>query len=258
MENPGLKIYFVKNYTFKAKMFLSSIIKNAIGFVFPRLCIVCAEKLSDDKWLCDGCIKKLMDNHSNRDACPLCGQNRQIRQCTCQYNWQFPFDSICSVFDFDETVKGVTHEFKYAGKKRLAFDMGKTWAKCLPASLFEGMDAIVAVPLFFLRKMKRGYNQAEYFARGIAATLGQKPPYVTNVLIRKRPTKTQTKLSRKLRQTNVAGAFVVPARKKEIIRNKNILIVDDIVTTGATTRECALALLAAGCGKVKVLSLARD
>jgi competence protein ComFC len=238
--------------------FFSSAIKNAVGFIFPRLCVVCAEPVSADEWLCDGCRQKLAHNHSEREACPRCGQNRRIRQCTCQYNWQFPFDSICSVFDFDETVKGITHEFKYAGKKRLAFDLGKTCARFVPTSLFEGVDAIVAVPLFFLRKMKRGYNQAEYFARGITAALGQKPFYLPNVLIRKRPTKTQTKLSRKLRQTNVEGAFVVPARKKEIIRNKNILIVDDIVTTGATTRECALALLAAGCGKVKVLSLARD
>jgi competence protein ComFC len=239
-------------------MFLYSAMKNAVGFFFPRLCVVCAEPLSDDAWLCDACIQKLALNHSERDACPRCSQNRRIRPCTCEYNWQFPFESIYSLFDFDDTVKGITHEFKYAGKKRLAFDLGKSCTQFVPRSFFEGMNAIVAVPLFFIRKMKRGYNQAEYYARGMAFELGQSPVYLPDILVRRRPTKTQTKLSRKRRQTNVQDAFIVPARKKKFVSDKNIIIVDDIVTTAATTRECALALLAAGCGKVKVLSLARD
>ena len=200
-----------------------------------------------------------MDNHSHRDACPLCGQNRRIRQCTCQYNWQFPFESIYSIFDFDETIKGITHHFKYMGLKQVAFDMGKTYAHCVPLAFFESMDVIAVVPLFFFRKMKRGYNQAEHFARGIAAgAIGQKFLFLPDVLVRKRPTKTQTKLSRKRRQTNVEGAFGIPPKKRDLVRNKNIILVDDIVTTAATTRECAKALLAAGAGKVRVLSLARD
>ncbi len=239
-------------------MFLSLALKNAVGFIFPRLCIVCAGPLSDDQWLCDTCMHKLSVNHYGRDACPRCGQNRRVRQCTCEYNWKFPFESIYSLFDFNETIKSIAHEFKYAGKKRLAFDMGKKYGRLIPQSFFEEADAIVSVPLFFLRKMKRGYNQADYFARGVAAALERKPLYLPHGLVRKRPTKTQTKLSRNLRRTNVAGAFFVPAGKKDLIRNKNIIIIDDIVTTGATTRECALALLTAGCGKVKVLSLARD
>jgi ComF family protein len=239
-------------------MFLSSAMKNAVGFIFPRLCVVCANELSDDEWLCDACIEKLMNNHSERDACPRCGQNRRLRKCTCEYHWKFPFESIYSIFDFDEIVKGIAHEFKYMEKKRLAFDMGKTYTRLVPISFFEGMDAMVAVPLFFLRKLKRGYNQAEHFARGIASGLEKKSLYMPNILVRRRHTKTQTKLSRSLRQTNVEGAFIVPNRKRALVRNKNIIIVDDIVTTAATTRECCLALLAAECGKVRVLSLARD
>jgi ComF family protein len=193
-----------------------------------------------------------------RDACGRCGQNRAIRQCTCEYNWQHPFESIFSVFDFDETVKALAHEFKYGGLRRLAFDMGKSYSTLVPASFFEGMDAIVAVPLFFLRRMKRGYNQAEYFARGVAVARGGTPLFLPDILVRKRPTKTQTKLSRQKRRTNVLGAFGVSKRKRSAIAGKNIIIVDDIVTTMATTSECCLALKSAGCGTVKVLSLARD
>ncbi len=239
-------------------MFLSVPVRNAVGFFFPRLCIVCAGTITNDKWLCDACLKKLIDNNANREACGRCGQNRRIRRCTCEYNWEHPFESIYSVFDFDEIIKSLAHEFKYGGKKRLAFDMGKAYGRLVPESFWEGMDAVVSVPLFFLRAMKRGYNQAEQLAFGIAAGRERKPVYLPRVLVRKRPTKTQTNLSRRKRRTNVLGAFTVPLKKRAIVRNKNIVIVDDIVTTGATTRECALALLEAGSGKVKVLSLARD
>jgi predicted amidophosphoribosyltransferase len=82
--------------------------------------------------------------------------------------------------------------------------------------------------------------------------------YFRNILVRKRPTKTQTKLSRKLRKQNVHGAFSISPEKKRLIENKNIILVDDIVTTGATTSECASTLIAAGAGKIRILSLVRD
>jgi ComF family protein len=239
-------------------MFFSSAIKNAIGFIFPRLCVVCRKPLSENPWLCDACREKLLLNHRGRDACPRCGQNRRLRKCTCEYNWQMPFESIYSIFDFDDAVKIIAHEFKYGGIKRLAYDMGATYASMVPAHFFDGMDALVAVPLFFLRKMKRGYNQADYYGRGVSRALAHRPPFLPGILFRKRPTKTQTRLSRGARRTNVQEAFSVPAGKRNLVRNKNIILVDDIVTTAATTAECAAALLAAGCGKVRVLSLARD
>jgi ComF family protein len=142
--------------------------------------------------------------------------------------------------------------------KRLAFDMGKAYARLVPSAFFEGMDAMIAVPLFFLRTMKRGYNQADFFARGIAKACEHTPVFLPNILVRKRPTQTQTKLSRTKRQGNVQGAFMVPKAKRSVIMNKNIIIVDDIVTTGATTCEGCLALKSAGCARVRVLSLARD
>jgi ComF family protein len=239
-------------------MFFSTFAKNAIGFVFPRLCIVCAERTSDDAWLCDRCKEALAQNFAKREACPKCGINNRISRCTCEYNWNFPFDSIFSVYDFDETIQAIVHEFKYSGKKRLAFDIGKMCVKTIPASFFEGMDMIVPAPLFFFRFLTRGYNQAEHFARGIFSQTDKKTALLPHVLIRRRPTKNQTGLSRKNRQINMQGAFFVPKRKRPIVRNKNIILVDDVVTTGATTRECAHALLSAGCWKIKVLSLARD
>ncbi|HEX7510267.1 MAG TPA: phosphoribosyltransferase family protein, partial [Chitinivibrionales bacterium] len=82
--------------------------------------------------------------------------------------------------------------------------------------------------------------------------------FLPNILVRKRSTKTQTRLSRSRRAANVAGVFTVHQGKRKLLQGKNIVIVDDIVTTCATTAECARALRDAGCGTIRVLSLARD
>lgn len=240
------------------KMLFHTISRNAMGFFFPNLCIVCQNVLINDKWLCGQCLEALARNHTQRDACPLCGQNRSLRACACDSGQKRPFDAMYSIFDFDKTIQGIVHEIKYKGKRRLAQDMGKTCAKLLPPKFFEGMDAVVSVPLHFFRMMGRGYNQAEHLARGFVLGNGSHPEYIRHALIRKRPTKSQTKLTREIRQENVRGAFIVPLRKKKHIENKNIILVDDIITTGATTAECAIALRLAGCGKIRVLSLARD
>ena len=78
------------------------------------------------------------------------------------------------------------------------------------------------------------------------------------LLIRRRKTGTQTKLNRAERKKNLHGAFVVPTEKRALVRGKKVLLIDDVVTTGATTEACALALLEAGCSSVAVLSVARD
>jgi len=118
-------------------------------------------------------------------------------------------------------------------------------------------DYIVPVPLHWLRKYKRGYNQAEWFARGIIGDRN-KPVLITSGLYRKRKTRTQVKLDKAERQKNVQGAFGITNSLKQIIKGKDILLVDDVITTGATTAACAETLLEGGCKKVRVLSLARD
>jgi ComF family protein len=136
--------------------------------------------------------------------------------------------------------------------------MGKTYASCIPASFFDGMDLVTSVPLHFFRHLKRGYNQADFFAGGVIAGSGRALPLARNLLKRNRTTKTQTTLSREDRLKNVAGAFAIAKKKHGLVRDKNIVLVDDVVTTGATTAQCALALREAGAKRVRVLSLARD
>ena len=243
----------------KAKSLLFHAGRNAEGFLFPTLCIVCrGMRSSKNSWLCDQCASQLLRNHESRDACPRCSQNRLARQCACEYAWDFPFEKIYSLFDFDDTVKEISHAFKYGGFKKLAFDIGKTYGRLIPQDFFDGMEIAVPVPLHFLRALKRGYNQAEYFARGIMASGFGRPVLCTQALKRRKATRTQTALSKEQRTKNLASAFHVPPARVHLIKGKNVVLVDDIVTTGATTGQCATALLDAGAKSVRVLSLARD
>jgi competence protein ComFC len=245
------------------KKILFSFANNCAGFLFPPLCIKCKNKTSGTglaSWLCGSCISALQDNLSMRTkhACPLCSQNLRLKACSCALEWAMPYEMSYSIFDFDDTLKTVVHEFKYNGFKRLAFDMGKEFSYCIPSSFFEDFDMVTSVPLHFLRRLKRGYNQADYFARGVMEGCGCTLKLYPDLIRRKRATKTQTNLSRKDRLKNVAGAFSIIKKKQTLIRNKSVILVDDVVTTGATTAQCAKVLCEAGAKSVRVLSLARD
>jgi predicted amidophosphoribosyltransferase len=122
--------------------------------------------------------------------------NRKKHECTCEFAWDHHFEKIFSLFDFDETVQDIAHQFKYKGKKSLAFFLGKEYSHFIPDDYFAAIDAVLSVPLHFLRKLERGYNQAEYFAKGIVNATDLNLPYLNNVLIRSKHTKTQTKLNR--------------------------------------------------------------
>jgi competence protein ComFC len=232
------------------------LLHNAAGFFFPHLCIVCRSPLGASRWLCGTCENKLNANNAARDACLRCGENKNLRPCSCRTN-DYPFESMLSLFDFDAIVRPVVHEIKYCGNKRLGYYMGQHSRSLIPASFFDNVQAVVPVPLHPLRRLKRGYNQTDYFARGILSRDGG-CEYLPEVLKRKRWTKTQTKLSKEQRRKNMDGAFCVPMKHRSLLLDKNIVVVDDVVTTGATVSACTQALLDAGCASVKVLSLARD
>ena len=242
---------------------LSSFTENCSGFLFPPICIKCRNKAAGPgiaAWLCASCAAGLQKNLDARadHVCPYCSQSLLAQTCDCETTADRPYDRMYSLFDFDDTLKAIVHEFKYNGFKRLAFTIGNTYASRIPSSFFEGLDLVTTVPLHFFRRIKRGYNQADFFARGIITGAGLSLPFAGNILTRKRPTKTQTNLSRRNRLKNVRGAFAAAAGKKKLIQGKSILLVDDVVTTGSTTGQCAAVLREAGARSVRVLSLARD
>jgi len=162
-----------------------------------------------------------------------------------------------SILDYDDTVKKIMHHIKYRHKKHLAFEMGVLFSDTLPEQCYD-VDIVVAIPLHKARLRKRGYNQAEWFARGLIEGKRSAVPLMNNIVERKRNTKTQTKLDKAKRRHNLEGAFCIDSQKAELIKGKSVLLVDDVITTGATTSVCTEALLAAGCELVRVVSLVRD
>lgn len=234
------------------------LLKRAEEFVFPPLCVLCDEpRIPDNPWFCQKCLTHILNNHQLRKSCPRCSQNTSIRSCSCDFTWEFPFQTINSFLDYDEKVQGIMQHVKYLSKRKLAFYMGELFSRYIPQETFTDTDYIIPVPLHWLRRQKRGYNQAEWFARGIVSGRN-KPVLITSGLFRKKRTKTQVKLDRSDRQKNVQGAFGISDSLKDIIKQKSIALVDDVITTGATTAACTEALLLAGCSSVNILSLARD
>ncbi|MDG5815028.1 phosphoribosyltransferase family protein [Chitinispirillales bacterium ANBcel5] len=124
--------------------------------------------------------------------------------------------------------------------------------------MINSVDVCIPVPLHSSRERNRGFNQSEWFAKGLLKGLQGNIPLFRDVLLRTRKTGTQTKLSKDERMGNLQGAFEVRAGASEKINGKRVLLVDDIVTTGATTESCSVELIRAGCDSVTVFSLARD
>jgi ComF family protein len=235
-----------------------NLLSRAVDFLFPALCIICDEpRVGRDPWLCDSCIRKLRDNHCARNPCPQCSMNRAKSACDCATGWPHAFDAVFSIFDFDATVKGALHQVKYRGKRRFAHHFGAQFSPFVPDAVFAGVDAIVPLPLHRRRERARGYNQSLLFAKGLSAGRTQSPIY-ERVIKRVRHTVTQTSLDRAKRENNVHGAFVANPEQASLIAGKTVLLVDDVITTGASTNAATKALLAAGAKSVRVLSLARD
>ena len=145
------------------------------------------------------------------------------------------------------------HQLKYKGAKDLGEHLGNRYGSILQEHHYhEQFDLIVPVPLHKYKLRKRGYNQAEHFAIGLADAM--EVPTKANVLIRTINTTTQTRKDRLNRWQNVEQVFDVT--KPEQVAGKRILVVDDVLTTGATLEACAVALLAAGATEVSIATIA--
>jgi ComF family protein len=160
------------------------------------------------------------------------------------------FDAAYSWGAYDGRLRELIHLFKYAGVRPLGKVLGEWIALAMPRQ--ERFDRIVPVPLHWRRRWRRGFNQSELLARSVARRYGLR---VSNVLRRVRATATQAGLSHSARRANVDAAFRV--RQGASLEGQRVLLVDDVMTTGATASACARALKQAGARYVAVLTLAR-
>jgi ComF family protein len=164
-------------------------------------------------------------------------------------------DAVRCLYLYKDDARKLILKLKYSDRMFLAKDLGQALAaKLKECDFYRQTDLITAVPLNAVRKIKRGYNQAWLLAARVSKCVNL--PATNKVLYRKKMTKPQFKLSKKERAANIKNSFYV--KNANLIKNKNVLLIDDIVTTAATASACAQVLKKSGAKKVYVLALARD
>ncbi len=186
--------------------------------------------------------------------CPKCGRPQPSGiLCPGCVSWQAEIDGIRSPFRFDGTIRQAVHQLKYHNLRTLAALLARLLSDYLFTNPVPG-EALVPVPLHRKRLRERGYNQSSLLAGELGKLIGLS--VVGDCLIRERPTPPQARTTTVYeRQSNVAHAFTC---RDDRLRNKQVLLIDDVATSGATLDDCARALKAAGAASVWGLTLARE
>lgn len=190
-------------------------------------------------------------------VCDGCGAPFEFdpgARCAACLRRPFAFDAARAACLYDEVSRDPILKLKHADRADLAPLLAR-WISRAARDLIAEADAIAPVPLHPLRLLARRYNQAAEIARPLAAMSGV--PYLPDALVRRRRTASQGGKSGQGRRRNVAGAFEVPSRRAVQVAGKRILLVDDVLTTGATAEGCARALKAAGAIRVDLAVVAR-
>lgn len=199
--------------------------------------------------MCRGCFEALP--RVGRPVCARCGAPTAFETFVCDAckGVDFAFESARAPLRYEGVGEEIVHSLKYRGYTRV---VGRLAAPLMAAVLDRGerFDAVVPVPLHRSRLRRRGFNQAELLARGVAAAINA-PVSATLHVVRK--TRDQVELSAAERRANVEGAYAV----RGAVRGRILLLVDDVFTTGATTSSCAGTLLRAGADEVHVVTLCR-
>jgi len=208
-----------------------------------RVCADCEKSLpAIDGFVCRVCGVPLDDGGEH---CFACRKNPKA----------YFFDELRSVYRYEGRARTLILKFKYSGRTYLTRGFGAAMAeKAEKEGFSKKADIVIPVPLNIIRRIKRGYNQAGLLAKETARILGIRED--GGILRRKKITKPQFKLSKYERAENIRDSFFVSGNAD--IKGKNILLIDDIATTGATVSSCARALKKAGAKKVFVVTLARD
>jgi ComF family protein len=222
-------------------------VDDLLGLFFPDLCVTCGERLlSHEKYVCLNCWHDLPQTHFHFKP-----ENK-----VAQLFWgRVQIENATSFFTYKKgsRYQQLIHFIKYKGLKELGFETGRRFGFELNESeTFRSVDWIIPVPLHPKKQKRRGYNQSEWIARGMADSM-QKQVSSDN-LLRRIYTSTQTRKNRFERWQNVEGIFEV-IRPGEF-ENKHILLVDDVVTTGSTLEACAFQLLKIENTKVSIATLA--
>jgi ComF family protein len=231
----------------------------ALNLFYPPVCRICGEEraAAAEGYVgpaCRGGVKFVTAPFCERCGLPFEGEISRPFQCANCQEVTLHFRSARSAVVADGLMLDVIHRYKY--NRSLWFEpflAGLLIDSAAPALAAEAWDFIVPVPLFPVKKREREFNQAERLAVRLGRAV--KIPVNAGLLRRVKPTMTQTRLTRQQRADNVHGAFAYCGRKK--LAGEKIALLDDVLTTGATTNACAAALRRAGAGEICVWTVAR-
>lgn len=234
------------------------LLSRALDFVYPRVCAACGERVHGTRthmcWTCRSGLPVISAPFCRTCGDPVDGEVTHEYECSWCMRSPPAFDLARSTVRYRGAVRRILQAFKYEKVTGLDRDLVPLLTGAIHvhyADVF--LDGVVAVPLHPLRERERTYNQAGLLAKGLARVLGLSA--ASHCLRRVRPTRTQTNLTARERRANVARAF--EARNEDWIEGRRLLLVDDVMTTGATVDACAGVLKKAGAAGVYVLTVAR-
>ena len=228
--------------------------KKVLNLLLPPVCPVCAEPVYDHTTLCVKCFGSL--DFITDPCCRVCGRPfpfEILGDATCAACLKNPpiFHKACAVVVYNDMAKKILLPFKHGDRLDLVPLIAKMMAT-RGKEMIQTADYIMPVPLHRFRLLKRKYNQSALLAQALAKRFHKS--YLPDGLHRIRSTPKQGKLSPDQRKKNVSNAFQASARYA--FKDKSVLLIDDVLTTGATANECAKVLIKAGAKQVDILTFA--
>jgi ComF family protein len=221
-------------------------IKDAVlHLLFPHVCTGCgSDILAKESVLCMRCMDAMpetnFEQHADNPVEKIFWGRLPLKGASAQY-----------YFTKESLMQHLMHQFKYKGNRELGLQLGRMMGDQLKKAGRFDADALLPLPLFPAKEKRRGYNQATILCEGMAESMGL--PVIDNAITRPQHTETQTKKGRIERWKNMEGKFILT--KPELIQNKHVLLVDDVVTTGATLEACGNELLKAENLQLSVVTL---
>lgn len=226
---------------------VTNVFRDFVSLIYPNYCAACEGPLvKGEKLVCTRCMVQMPQTNYHLDP-----DNPLKNRLSCRLNIRYAM----ALFKFSKSgrVQNLLHGLKYKNQPELGIMLGNLYGdRMTSVNLGEAFEIIIPVALHSSRKRKRGYNQSAKFAEGLSEAMGI--PFSDEIIERKVKTETQTRKTKLNRWQNVTEVFKV--NNFDLVQNKNVLLVDDVVTTGATLEACGNCLLNAGCSSLSLACIA--
>lgn len=237
---------------------IKKLLKFFLNLIFPIQCLSCAR---EDTWLCSDCLNKILNQKHEQTACPICNVNGYKNGTVCpKCQKEYQLDKIFIASDYEnELIQKLIKTFKYNFVKDLSWTIAEIminyFKQVNSISEITSINSVLSSPLSRKRLRWRGFNQSDLLAKNFTDKLNLK--YFPDLLIKTKHTKEQAELDREQRLINVKNVFQL---KKDClkIKDQSFLIIDDVITTGATLGEIAKVLKANSAKKIWALVVAKN